>query len=57
MSPSNAPEKHAQGHSPDKLQLFERLVSGEQECKEVIDNMNVVHAMYKGFTLKACAQA
>lgn len=46
-----------QGHSIDNLQLFDRLVRTEQDMKEVIDNMNFIHAMYKGMTVRALSSA
>jgi len=52
---SNKPIDHAfiyyhylvdHGHSVDNIEILNSLVTSEEQCIEVLDNMNLVHAMY-----------
>lgn len=58
----NAPEDNAfiwnhhvvdLGHAVDNIELLDFLVTSEEDFEEVIDNMNVIHTLYKAFTLKS----
>ena len=42
-----------QGHAVDNIELLERMVQTEEDYREVIDNMNFIHAMYKGLTIRS----
>ncbi|NWO04170.1 MAG: hypothetical protein HLX50_00265 [Alteromonadaceae bacterium] len=42
-----------QGHAIDNIELLDRMVNSEEECNEIIDNMNFIHTMYKGLTLRS----
>ncbi|EPI5802492.1 iron-containing redox enzyme family protein [Vibrio parahaemolyticus] len=39
-----------QGHAVDNIELLDRMICNEEDYKEVIDNMNLIHAMYSKLT-------